>query len=208
MTIDKGPSARRDPWIANPRDFFGALALLLLALCALWATWDLPGWRGFQLGAGSVPRLFAALLAATALLVMAISAFTRGPGVHYSLPAAVAIALLTAIGAGTHHLAGPVIAIAVLIVTAFASLKRLDRLEIRGPVFVALGVLAFGVFIKPLGLAIAVFTLVIVSAAASREFRPVESLIWAACLSVFTALLFIFVLNLPIPVLPAFLLGR
>jgi putative tricarboxylic transport membrane protein len=208
MTVEKGPSAGRGAWVANPRDFYGALALLLLALCVLWGTRDLPGWYGFQLGAGSVPRLFAALLAANALIVMAISAFTRGPAVNYSLPAAIAIALLAAVGVAADHFGGPVIAIMVLIVAAFASLKLLNQFEIRGPIFIALGVLAFGVFIKPLGLAIAVFTLVIVSAAASREFRPVESLIWAVCLSAFTALLFIFVLNLPIPVLPAFLLSQ
>ena len=74
MTVEKGPSAGRRAWVANPRDFYGALALLLLALCMLWGTRDLPGWYGFQLGAGSVPRLFAALLAANALIVMAVSA--------------------------------------------------------------------------------------------------------------------------------------
>jgi putative tricarboxylic transport membrane protein len=208
MAIDNGSSTGRGTWIANPRDFYGAFALLLLALGLLWAGWDLPGWHGFQLGAGSVPRLFAALLAASALLVMAVSVFSHGPAVHYSLSAAIALALLAAIGVVAHHFAGPVLAVAVLILAAFVFLKRLDKLEIRGPVLVALGVLAFGVLIKPLGLAVAVFALVTVSAAASREFRPVESLIWAACLSVFSALLFIFLLNLPIPVLPAFLLSR
>jgi hypothetical protein len=208
MAIDRNTPGERGAWIANPRDFYGAFGLLLLALFMLWAGWDLPGHRGFQLGAGSVPRLFAALLAANALLVMANAALTRAPAVHYSLPAAVALALLAGLGVAVHYFAGSLAAIAVLVLVAFISIQKLDQLEVRGPVFIALGVLSFGILIKPLGLAITVFTLVMVSAAASREFRPLESLIWAACLSLFTALLFAFVLNLPISVLPPFLLTR
>ena len=45
-------------WIRNPRDFWGGIALVALALFALWASSDLPGQRGFAFGPGTAPRLF------------------------------------------------------------------------------------------------------------------------------------------------------
>jgi len=208
MAIDRNSPGKNGAWIGNPRDFYGAAILLLLALFVLWATRDLPGQRGFQLGAGSVPRLFAAVLAANAALVMAMSIVGRGPAIQYSLPAAIAIAVLGAIGVVIHVFAGPVISVTIMIVVAFAFLRKLSLLEIRGPVFIALGVLAFAVFVKPLGLLIAAFALVVVSSAASKEFKPGESLLWAAILSVFSCALFVILLNLPIRILPFFLMSQ
>ena len=50
--------------IRNPRDFWGGLVLIALAIIAIWASRDLPGQRGFAFGPGTAPRLFAGLLAA------------------------------------------------------------------------------------------------------------------------------------------------
>lgn len=202
------PPARARGWIANPRDFFGAMVLLLLALFVLWATLDLPGQEGFQLGAGSIPRLFALLLGANALLVMANAAFTRGPTVQYSMPAALAVAAYCSTGLAVYRFAGPQLTAVYLIVVAFVFLKKFDELGIRAPVFIAVGIFAFGVFVKPLGLAIAVFALVVISAAASREFRPGESLIWGVALGIFSALFFVLLLNLPIAAVPQVLLSK
>lgn len=208
MNAPDTPPASARGWIANPRDFFGALGLLLLALFVLWATLDLPGQEGFQLGAGSVPRLFALLLGANALLVMASAAFTRGPTVRYSLPAALAAIALCAAGLAAYWIAGAVIAVLSMAALAFLFMRKLDEYGIRAPVFVAIGILAFGLFVKPLGLAIAVFALVVISAAATREFKLVESLIWGAVLGIFSAVFFIFLLNLPIAALPPVLLSK
>jgi putative tricarboxylic transport membrane protein len=207
MNADRRQSASRGAWIANPRDFYGALGLLLLALFMLWGMWDLPGTRGFQLGAGSVPRLFAALLAVNALIVMAGAAFQRGPGIQYSLPAALVFAALGGFWFAANMIIGPEGATGAAIAAAFVSLKSPQVRELRGPIFVALGILAFAFFIKPLGLLISVFALVAVSSAASREYRPVESLAWALALSLFSTALFSLVLNVPISVLPKFLLS-
>jgi hypothetical protein len=206
MESDSRTSARREAWISNPRDFYGALGLLLLALLVLWATWNLPGREGFQLGSGSVPRLFAALLAANALAVMVSAVFQRGLTVQYSLPAAFIVAALCGLWFATYTIVGSEAATGTAIAAAFASLKRPQVRELRGPIFVALGILAFAFFIKPLGLLVSVFTLVAVSSAASREYRPVESLLWALFLSLFSTVLFSLVLNVPISVLPKFLL--
>ncbi|MFK5592657.1 hypothetical protein V7O29_22495, partial [Escherichia coli] len=51
-------------WIKGPQDFIGGLALMLLALFALWASRDLQGMHGFSFGAGTAPRMFALLLLA------------------------------------------------------------------------------------------------------------------------------------------------
>lgn len=208
MNSPDTPPANARGWIANPRDFFGALVLLLLALSVLWATLDLPGQEGFQLGAGSIPRLFALLLGANALLVMASAAFTPGPSVRYSMPAALAVAAYCSTALAVYRFAGPQLTAIYLIVVAFLFLKKFDELGIRAPVFIAVAIFAFGVFVKPLGLAIAVFTLVVISAAASREFRLVESLIWGLVLGIFSALFFILLLNLPFAAIPPVLLSQ
>jgi putative tricarboxylic transport membrane protein len=49
--------------VRNPKDFFGGVALIGLALVAMLASIDLPGMRGFAFGPGTAPRLFAILLA-------------------------------------------------------------------------------------------------------------------------------------------------
>lgn len=200
--------AKRSRLIGNPRDFVGACALLALALLVLWATKDLPGQRGFQLGAGSVPRLFALLLAANAILVMALSAFGRGPAVQYALPPALAVASLMALGLAVNYFAGPVLAVIALTVAAFAFMKPLSAVGVREPVFVAIAILAFAAFIKPLGLFVTVFSLVAISSAASKEYRPAESLIWAFALAAFSILLFTLLLNLPISAFPPELIAR
>jgi putative tricarboxylic transport membrane protein len=207
MVMDSG-NTKRSGLIGNPRDFIGGLGFLLLALFVLWATRHLPGQRGFQLGAGSVPRLFALLLAANAVFVMAISVFGRGPAVQYAIGPSLALAALIGVGVLTNHFAGAELAAAVLIFAAFASMHKLTALNIRGPVFIAIAILAFAVFIKPLGLFITVFALVAVSSAASKEYKPVESMIWAFALAVFSVCLFVLLLSQPISAFPPSLLTR
>ncbi len=208
MDSNDNTPVKRNRFIGNQRDFVGGCCLLLLALFVLWATRDLPGQRGFQLGAGSVPRLFALLLAINALLVMGMAFFGRGPAVQYALPPAFAVAMLGGLGLAINYVAGPVFAVASLATVAFVFLNRLTELEVRGPVFISIAILAFAAFIKPLGLFVTVFSLVVISSAASKEFRPAESLIWGAALAAFSILLFILLLNLPISALPPALLAK
>ena len=49
-------------WIRGPQDFVGGVALMAIALFALWASSDLQGMRGFSFGAGTAPRMFSVLL--------------------------------------------------------------------------------------------------------------------------------------------------
>src|ERR1700740_1432171 len=49
-------------WVRGPQDFVGGIALMAIALFALWASSDLQGMHGFSFGAGTAPRMFAVLL--------------------------------------------------------------------------------------------------------------------------------------------------
>jgi putative tricarboxylic transport membrane protein len=68
--------------IRNPRDFWGGLAMVLIAGIAIWATRDLSGMQGFAFGPGTAPRLFAGLLAACGVIIALIGFFTDGPGIE------------------------------------------------------------------------------------------------------------------------------
>src|SRR6188472_1186444 len=65
--------------IRSPRDFWGGLALVLVAAFALYASSDLPGMRGFAFGPGTAPRLFAYGLMALGFGVMMVGLLSDGP---------------------------------------------------------------------------------------------------------------------------------
>ena len=72
-------------WIRGPQDFIGGLALVAVALFALWASSDLQGMRGFSFGAGTAPRMFAVLLLALGLGVMVMGLIYEGAHLsHYA----------------------------------------------------------------------------------------------------------------------------
>lgn len=65
--MSEAPASATDPSvnesrIKGPQDFYGGLALMGIALFALWASRDLPGMQGFSFGAGTAPRMFGVLL--------------------------------------------------------------------------------------------------------------------------------------------------
>ena len=67
--------------VLNPQDFYGGMALILLALTAFVASNDLPGMRGFAFGPGTAPRLFAFTLAIMSLGVVVMGLMIKGPHV-------------------------------------------------------------------------------------------------------------------------------
>jgi putative tricarboxylic transport membrane protein len=62
--------------VRAPRDFYGGLALIALAIIAIWTSGDLPGTHGFAFGPGTAPRLFAGLLAVVGALVALTGLFS------------------------------------------------------------------------------------------------------------------------------------
>src|SRR5262245_66498943 len=49
--------------VRAPREFYGGLTLIAVAIVAILASGDLPGMHGFAFGPGTAPRLFAGLFA-------------------------------------------------------------------------------------------------------------------------------------------------
>jgi hypothetical protein len=147
--------------LRGPQDYFGGVALMGVALFALWASSDLQGMHGFSFGAGTAPRMFGLLL--------------------LGLGAAVAVMGLVADGAelATYHW--------------------------RGPLFVSLAIIAFAVSIRPLGLVISGLASFLIAALGTHETRWIETLIVGVCLTIACAFLFPYVLGLPMPLFPRFL---
>ncbi len=95
----------------------------------------------------------------------------------------------------------------VLLVTALTTDgSRLERWTFRGPIMIIAAVIAFGLSVRPLGLAVAGPLTVIIGAAASPETRWSETLIFSVVMTMFCILLFKFALGLAIPLAP-WLLG-
>jgi putative tricarboxylic transport membrane protein len=65
----------------SPRDYWGGVALMALALFALEASRDLPGMRGFAFGPGTAPRGFAIVVGGLGLAVSITGVTTKGPGI-------------------------------------------------------------------------------------------------------------------------------
>lgn len=65
-----------------PRDFFGGLALIGLALVAIWAASDLSGMHGFAFGPGTAPRLFAIVLVLISAGVAVTGMLLDGPEIE------------------------------------------------------------------------------------------------------------------------------
>lgn len=85
-------------WIKGPQDFVGGLALMLLALFALWASRDLQGMHGFSFGAGTAPRMFAVLLLALGFGVMLTGILSEGAPIqkyHWRGPFFVSLAIVS-----------------------------------------------------------------------------------------------------------------
>jgi putative tricarboxylic transport membrane protein len=65
-------------WIRGPQDFVGGLAMVGIALFALWASSDLQGMHGFSFGAGTAPRMFAVLLLGLGIAVTIVGLVADG----------------------------------------------------------------------------------------------------------------------------------
>lgn len=102
-----------------------------------------------------------------------------------------------------------ILGILLLLLGAALSLRAL---KIKGdplprwywrPILVVLGsVIAFGLLVTHLGLVFSTIGLIFVSSAASREFRPKEALISGVLLAALAVAVFVFGLNLQLPIWP------
>ena len=210
----QAPSGRTGGFrIRNQQDFYGGLVLIAIAAFALWASRDLPGMRGFAFGPGTAPRLFAGILGVLGVAVAAVGLVTDGPQIERVAVRGTALgAMLIAIFALVSTYAAPltaalglrqyetVLAAIVVLLVTIALARGADR----GPLFVVAGTLVFAGTIRPLGLVLASFISIVVSAAATVEVRWRETILWAAGLTIFCSLMFVYLLNLPFNFWPRF----
>jgi hypothetical protein len=210
------PAPRGHGFIRNPRDFWGGLALVALAVFALWAGSDLPGMRGFAFGPGTAPRMFAWSLLALGAAISLVGLLTDGPpseqfGISGPLSGAVlVVACLTCayfsarISKFLPFLPADVAYASVTAIVILGLAILLSYISPRGPLFVTAGVLIFAISVRPLGLIISSYVSILVCASATHEIRWIETVIWGAILTAFCAFLFPFALNLPLQLWPRF----
>src|SRR6185369_9067804 len=72
------PAPRSQGLIRSPKDFWGGVGLIALALFGIWACSDLPGMRGFAFGPGTAPRMFAYVLLALGAGIVLVGLLTDG----------------------------------------------------------------------------------------------------------------------------------
>lgn len=154
---------------------------------SLWPRWV----RGPQEFAGGLTLMAIALLALWAARDLSgMRGYSPGAGTVPRLTAGVLLALGAVVTALGVFVKGP----------------RPARSAWRGPLFVGLAILAFAVSIQPLGLPLAAFLSFMIAALATKETRWGQTTLAGLCLAGVCSLLFPFVLRLPLPLLPRFLM--
>ena len=68
--------------VRGPQEFYGGLALILVAILALIASSNLPGQQGFAFGPGTAPRIFAGMLAFIGAIVALTGLLVDGPKIE------------------------------------------------------------------------------------------------------------------------------
>jgi putative tricarboxylic transport membrane protein len=202
--------------IRSPRDFWGGLALVLVAAFALWASSDLPGMRGFAFGPGTAPRMFAYCLMALGFGVMLVGLLTDGaPLEDFTFSgtfggAVLVIALIpiyffaTRIGKLVPGVSADVVVAAVGTTVVVVLAFLMTKIAPRGPLFITAATIIFAIAVRPLGLVIASYVSLVISANATKEVHWIETLAWCAVLTAFCSLLFPYGLNLPLQLWPRF----
>ncbi|MBN8969053.1 MAG: tripartite tricarboxylate transporter TctB family protein [Rhizobiales bacterium] len=64
--------------IKGPREFYSGIVLMVIACGTLWELRNLPGIRGFSLGAGTVPTLYSVILLLLGAAILGIGLMKRG----------------------------------------------------------------------------------------------------------------------------------
>lgn len=114
-------------------------------------------------------------------------------------------------GPGWFPFAIGILLVIVGAVTAFGGIRpaaaeqKVKRLELRALAWIIGAVVLFGLLLQPLGMVAALLVLVIVSSLASHEFSWKGTLATAVALILFSSAVFIWGINLQIPLWPTFL---
>jgi putative tricarboxylic transport membrane protein len=116
--------------IRSPRDFWGGLVLVAVAILAIWASRELPGQRGFAFGPGTAPRLFAGLLVGLGTVVALVGLVTDGPRIEkYKIRGPVLVIASILLFAAMIRPLGLVIASFITFVVAITGSKEMRVVE-------------------------------------------------------------------------------
>ncbi|MBN8941614.1 MAG: tripartite tricarboxylate transporter TctB family protein [Rhizobiales bacterium] len=170
MNVTAEPRGR----IKSPQDLIAGLFLVAFGLFCLWASSNLSGGRGANLGPGSFPRGLSFLLMAVGVVVIVQGFTTIGPKLE------------------TWSMRGPVFVLGAVLL--FAATIRGMTLTIPG--FGSVNI------IPPLGLVVAGPLALMISACAAKDTRWLPNVIFSVIMTAFCILLFKVALKLPIPVAP------
>jgi len=160
--------------VKSPQDMFAGLFIIAFGLACLWASSNLTGGRGANLGPGSFPRGLSFLLMAVGAVIVVQALTVVGPRLE------------------AWAIRGPVFVLGAVLL--FAMTIRGTTLNIPG--------LGRTDLLPPLGLLIAGPLTLIVASLAANERNWTQTLIFSACMTAFCILLFKVALRLPIPVAP------
>ncbi len=116
--------------VRAPQDFYGGLALVMLATLAIIASAELPGQRGFAFGPGTAPRLFAIILAGLGAAVALTGLVAAGPPIDkYKLRGPILVILAILGFAAMIRPVGLIIASYVTFVVALLGSKEMRVVE-------------------------------------------------------------------------------
>jgi len=160
--------------IKSPQDMFAGLFIIAFGLFCLWASSNLAGGRGANLGPGSFPRGLSFLLMGIGAIIVVQALTVVGPRLE------------------AWSIRGPVFVLGAVLI--FAATIRGTTLNIPG--------IGRTELLPPLGLLVAGPLTLVVASLASNERNWLQTFIFAAAMTAFCILLFKVALRLPIPVAP------
>lgn len=169
-----GSAAESRGLVKSPQDMFAGLFIIAFGLFCLWASSNLVGGRGANLGPGSFPRGLSFLLMAVGVVIIVQALTTVGPRLE------------------AWSLRGPLFVLGSVLL--FAATIRGTTLNIPG--------IGRTDLLPPLGLVVAGPLTLIVSSLAAEERNWFQTIVFAAAMTAFCILLFKVGLRLPIPVAP------
>jgi hypothetical protein len=220
--VEGAAAAERSGFIRAPQEFAAGLALIAIALFAIWATSDLSQGTLRAMGPAMLPRWLATGVGLCGLAVVIMSLITPGEPLRVSdysgilsFAAILAISAVIATAINSMFFGGAqignifyytfiVLYYGVLALLFLAIIRKHGGFAasgLRGPFFVVAGIIAFALTIRLFGLVIAGPLAMVIGGFATPEVREGEILIFAAVMTAFCVGLFRYLLNLPIPIL-------
>lgn len=220
--VDGAAPQGRMGFIRAPQNFFAGLALIGIAMFAIWATSDLSQGTLRAMGPAMLPRWLAIGVGACGLALAILAVFSPGDALRISdYSAVVTFAVLLSVAAIAAKIINSVFyggtqgsnvffytvivlfygTILLMFVSTLKSNTWLEKRGLRGAFFIVAGILSFAITIRLFGLVVSGPLAMIIGGYATPEVREKEIIIFAAIMTAFCVGLFRYVLNLPIPIL-------